>query len=104
MAKKEAIIKASPSMASKKTKRMELQSSLAVEMMHMVSQFDMAYVKLKSQWNEPGGISEKEGQALVESAQQAVQEFSNFMVQFSNEVGFKYYPPKKLEKMKTDKT
>ena len=103
MAKKEAIIKTSPLMASGKSKRMELQSSLAVEMMHIVSQFDMAYVKLKSQWNEPGGIPEKEGQALVESAQQAVQEFSNFMVQFSDEVGFKYYPPKKLEKMKADK-
>lgn len=95
MAKKEAIIKASRSTASKKTKRMELQSSLAVEMMHMVSQFDMAYVKLKSQWNEPGSIPEEEGQALIESARQAVQEFSNFMVQFSDKVGFKYYPPKK---------
>jgi len=103
MVKKEAIMKTSPLMTSGKTKRMELQSSLAVEMMHMVSQFDMAYVKLKSQWNEPGGIPKKEGQALIESAQQAVQEFSNFMVRFSDEVGFKYYPPKKLEKMKTDK-
>lgn len=90
-------------MTTGKSKRMELQSSLAVEMMHIVSQFDMAYVKLKSQWSEPGGIPKKEGQALVDSAQRAVQEFSNFMVQFSEEVGFKYYPPKKLEKMKTDK-
>lgn len=94
MAKKEAIIKASPLTASKKTKRMELQSSLAVEMMHMVSQFDMAYVKLKSQWNEPEGIPEDEGQALIECARQAVQGFSSFMVQFSDKVGFKYYPPK----------
>jgi len=75
---------------------MELQSSLAVEMMHMVSQFDMAYVKLKSQWNEPGGIPEEEVQALIESARQAVQGFSSFMVQFGDKVGFKYYPPKKL--------
>jgi len=103
MAKKEAIIKTNPLMTSGKSKRMKLQSSLAVEMMHIVSQFDMAYVKLKSQWNEPGGVPEKEGQALVESAQEAVQAFSNFMVQFSDEVGFKYYPPKKLEKMKIDK-
>lgn len=95
MAKKEVMIKASPSTASKKTKRMELQSSLAVEMMHMVSQFDMAYVQLKSQWNEPEGIPEEEGQVLVESARQAVQGFSNFMVQFSDKVGFRYYPPKK---------
>lgn len=62
--------------------------------MHMVSQFDMAYVKLKSQWNEPEGIPEDEGQALIESARQAVQGFSSFMVQFSDKVGFKYYPPK----------
>ena len=98
MAKKEVMIKASPSTASKKTKRMELQSSLAVEMMHMVSQFDMAYVKMKSQWNEPDGIPEDEGQALIESARQAVQGFSNFMVQFSDKVGFRYYPPKKLSR------
>ena len=103
MAKKEAIIKTNPLTTSGKSKRMELQSSLAVEMLHIISQFDMAYVKLKSQWNEPGGIPKKEGQALIESAQQAVQEFSNFMVQFSDEVGFKYYPPKNLEKMKPDK-
>lgn len=69
MAKKEAIMKTNSVMASSKSKRMELQSSLAVEMMHIVSEFDMAYVKLKSQWNHPGGISEKEGQALFESAQ-----------------------------------
>lgn len=38
-----------------------------------------------------------EGQALIESARQAVQGFSNFMVRFSDKVGFKYYPPKKLK-------
>lgn len=102
MAKKEVMIRASSSTASKKTKTMELQSSLAVEMMHMVSQFDMAYVKLKSQWNEPGGIPEDEAQALIESARQAVQGFSSFMVQFSDKVGFRYYPPKGLASKKTE--
>ena len=103
MAKKKTIIKPNPLMASSKSKRMELQSSLAMEMMYIVSQFDMAYVKLKSQWNQPGGLHEKEGQALVESTQQAVQEFSDFMVRYSDEVSFKYYPPKKNRKMNIDK-
>ena len=78
----------------KQVKAKELQSSLSVKMLNIVTQFDMAYSKLRTLKGELGGIPEKEALVLVENAQKAVQDFSSFTRQFCAKVGVAYYPPK----------
>ena len=78
----------------KQVKAKELQSSLSVKMLNIVTQFDMAYGKLRTLRGELGGISEKGALVLVENAQKAVQDFSSFTSQFCAKVRVAYYPPK----------
>ena len=76
------------------SKTVDLHSSLARKMLHMVVQFDLAYDHLKVHWKEIGGIPEQEGLELMHNARQAVQDFSTFMEEFSEKVRFDYSPPK----------
>ena len=77
------------------SKTVDVRSSLARKMLHMVVQFDLAYDHLKVHWKEIGGIPEQEGLELMHNARLAIQDFSTFMEEFSEKVGFKYHPPSK---------
>ena len=76
------------------SKTVDLRSSLARKMLHMVVQFDLAYDHLKVHWKEIGGIPEQEGLELMHNARQAVQEFSIFLEEFSERAGFDDCRPK----------
>ncbi len=79
-----------------------MESALGIKMFNIVRQFDMAYIKFKSQWGELDGIPEEEALALRDNALNAVREFSDFMSRFSEQVDFKYYPPKGLGRNQID--
>ncbi len=71
-------------------------------MFNIVRQFDMAYIKLKSQWGELDVIPEEEAPVFKDNALDAIREFSDFMSWFSERVDFKYYPPKGLGRRTTE--
>ncbi len=71
---------------------------MGIKMFNIVRQFDMAYIKFKSQWGELDGIPEEEALVLRDNALDAVRAFSDFMSRFSGQVDFKCYPPKGLGK------
>lgn len=78
-------------------KLIDVRSSLAKQMLHLVVQFDKAYGHLKVHWNEIGGIPKQEGLDRMVDARQAVAEFSAFLQEFSEKIGFDYCPPKALK-------
>ena len=94
MTEKKSMAIRKPCKRATSSKTVDVRSSLARKMLHMVVQFDLAYDKLKIYWKEPCGIPEQEGLELMHNAQQAVQNFSTFMEEFSEKVGFDYNPPK----------
>jgi|GEM_PF-1340106 len=94
MAQKQAKVIKKTGRRTPTAKLIDVRSSLAKQMLHQVVQFDLAYDHLKTQWKEMGGIPEQEGLELMDNAQKAVQEFSAFMEEFSERVGFDYCPPK----------
>ena len=75
-------------------KLIDVRSTLAKQMLHLVVQFDMAYDHLKTHWKEIDGIPEQEGLELMANARQAVETFSGFMDEFSKRAGFDYCPMK----------
>ena len=86
-----------------RAKTIEMESALGIKMFNIVRQFDMAYIKFKNQWEELDGLPEEEAMVLKDEALNAVREFSNFMSRFSEQVDFKYYPPKGLGKRIAEK-
>jgi len=99
MKKQEIKVKKKTVSRGSRAKTIEMESALGFKMFNIVRQFDMAYIKLKSQWGELDGIPEDEATVLGDDALNAVREFSDFMSRFSEQVDFKYYPPKGLGKM-----
>ena len=98
MKKQEISIKKKTVSRGSRAKTVEMESALGIKMFNIVRQFDMAFIKFKSQWGELDGIPEDEALVLKDEALNAVREFSNFMSRFSERVDFKYYPPKGLGK------
>ncbi len=98
MKKQEIRIKKKTVSRGSRAKTIEMESVLGIKMFNIVRQFDMAYIKFKSQWGELDGIPEEEAMVLRDDALNAVREFSDFMSRFSEQVDFKYYPPKGLGK------
>lgn len=98
MKKQEIRIKKKTVSRGSRAKTIEMESALGIKMFNIVRQFDMAYIKFKSQWGELDGIPEEEALVLRDDALNAVREFSDFMSRFSAQVDFKYYPPKGLGK------
>ncbi len=98
MKKQEIKVKKKTVSRGSRAKTIEMESALGIKMFNIVRQFDMAYIKLKSQWGELDGIPEEKVMVLKDEALNAVREFSNFMSRFSEQVDFKYYPPKGLGK------
>jgi hypothetical protein len=102
MKKEEFKVKKKTVTRGNRAKTIEMESALGIKMFNIVRQFDMAYIKFKSQWGELDGIPEEEALVLRDNALNAVREFSNFMSQFSERVDFKYYPPKGFGKRTTE--
>lgn len=90
MTQKQAKVNKKSGRRTSTAKLIDVRSPLAKQMLHLVVQFDLAYDHLKAHWKEIGGIPEQEGLELMNNAQQAVQEFSAFMEEFSEKVGLKY--------------
>ena len=94
MAQKQAKVIKKTGRRTPTAKLIDVRSSLAKQMLHLVVQFDLAYDHLKKHWKEMGGIPEQEGLELMDNARQAVTAFSAFMEEFSERVGFDYCPPR----------
>lgn len=103
MKKQEIKVKKKTVSRGSRAKTIEMESALGIKMFNIVRQFDMAYIKLKNQWEELDGIPEDEAMVLRDNALDAVRDFSDFMSRFSERVDFKYYPPKGLGKRIAEK-
>ena len=94
MAQKQAKVIKKTGRRTPTAKLIDVRSSLAKQMLHLVVQFDLAYDHLKAHWKEAGGIPEQEGLKLMANARQAVEVFATFMEEFSEKAGFDYCLPK----------
>jgi len=85
-------------------KIVELKTTLGGVMVKMACHFDLAFNKFSGEMGAFGYFSTKEGrresEVLIENAQQAILDFSDFMSEFCKKVGFDYNPPKEVLRYK----
>jgi hypothetical protein len=97
MAQKQAKVIKKSGRRTPTAKLIDVRSTLAKQMLHLVVQFDLAYYHLKANLKEVNGIQEEKGLELMDNARKAVKSFSDFIEEFSDKAGFDYCPPKRKE-------
>ena len=75
---------------------MKINSPLGATLFTILRQFDMAYAHFKSRLGEMGGISYKDGEALMEEGREIVMAFSDFTDRLSRKIHFRYFTPREI--------
>lgn len=97
---KEEIMEKRISMVKERNARVaRIDSPLGGIMFNIMRQFDQAYIKMKGQIGDFGGISIKDGSVYIERASDLTLLFSELTEELSKEVGFKYYVPQELKEV-----
>jgi|GEM_PF-331648 hypothetical protein len=75
---------------------LKINSPLGFTLFNILRQFDMAYAHFKSRLGEMGGISYKDGEALMEEGREIVMAFSDFTDRLSRQINFRYFTPREI--------
>ncbi|MHB1349719.1 MAG: recombinase [Desulfobulbaceae bacterium] len=75
---------------------LKINSPLGSTLFNILRQFDMAYAHFKSRLGEMGGISYKDGEALMEEGREIVMAFSDFTDRLSRQINFRYFTPREI--------
>lgn len=75
---------------------LKINSPLGSTLFNVLRQFDMAYAHFKSRLGEMGGISYKDGEAIMEEGREIVMAFSDFTDRLSRRINFRYFTPREI--------